>query len=183
MYISIFAYRCYQRRTTPHQRNQYQYTRAYTHTHTHIYIYIHKYVWIYSHVCVQRYVRHGYMHTYEYIYINAKIQICIYICVCVHAHAIIYLYLSIFTIGPGSNCKSDWDKFSRQCLDRKRFPISLAAHYQRDKLDLFRSWLSANEDWSKPLVFNSTSAHNIKRPKWVCPQGRKMKGEPLHRLK
>ena len=93
-------------------------------------------------------------------------------CVCVHAHAIIYLCLSIFSIGPGSNCKSDWDKFSRQCLDRKRFPISLAAHYQRDKLDLFRSWLSANEDWSKPLVFNSTSAHNIKRPKWVCPQGR-----------
>ena len=96
----------------------------------------------------------------------------IYMCVCVHAHAIIYLCLSIFSIGPGSNCKSDWDKFSRQCLDRKRFPISLAAHYQRDKLDLFRSWLSANEDWSKPLVFNSTSAHNIKRPKWVCPQGR-----------
>ena len=176
MYISIFAYRCYQRRTTPHQRNQYQYTRAYTHTHTHIYTYIHKYVWIYSHVCVQRYVRHGYMHTYEYIYIYIKTQkyryVYIYMCLCVHAHAIIYLYLSIFTIGPGSNCKSDWDKFSRQCLDRKRFPISLAAHYQRDKLDLFRSWLSANEDWSKPLVFNSTSAHNIKRPKWVCPQGR-----------
>lgn len=110
-------------------------------------------------------------HMNIYIYINAK-NTDMYICVCVHAHAIIYLYLSMFTIGPGSNCKSDWDKFSRQCLDRKRFPISLAAHYQRDKLDLFRSWLSANEDWSKPLVFNSTSAHNIKRPKWVCPQGR-----------
>lgn len=51
----------------------------------------------------------------------------------------------------GSNCKPQWDRFSRQCLDRRRFPVQLAGHFQRDKLDLFRQWLSSSEDWSKLL--------------------------------
>ena len=32
-----------------------------------------------------------------------------------------------------------------------KFPVALAAHYLRDKQDLFRAWLSNNEDWSKSL--------------------------------
>ncbi|CAK9000504.1 unnamed protein product, partial [Durusdinium trenchii] len=35
--------------------------------------------------------------------------------------------------------KSEWEKFSRQCLDHKQFPVSLASHYLKDKGDLFRA--------------------------------------------
>ncbi|CAK9025439.1 unnamed protein product, partial [Durusdinium trenchii] len=43
--------------------------------------------------------------------------------------------------------KAEYDKFSRQCLDRKKFPVSLAPHYMKDKLDVFRAWLQASEQW------------------------------------
>lgn len=51
----------------------------------------------------------------------------------------------------GSTHKNAWDKFCRQCLDRKKFPVSLANHYIRDKTDLFRTWLESSQDWSKLL--------------------------------
>ena len=47
--------------------------------------------------------------------------------------------------------KPEWDRFSRQCIDRKKFPCSLASHYLRDKTDLFREWLQQSGDWSKNL--------------------------------
>lgn len=45
--------------------------------------------------------------------------------------------------------KADWDKFSRQCLDKKKFPAELATHFLKDKVCLFNEWLSCGGDWSK----------------------------------
>ena len=47
--------------------------------------------------------------------------------------------------------KPQWDKFARQCLDRKKFPSGLASHYIKDKVDLFRQWLQHGGDWAKFL--------------------------------
>lgn len=52
----------------------------------------------------------------------------------------------------GTTHKAEWDRFSRQCLDRRKFPQSLAAVFMKDKTDLFRTWLQQEEDWSKFLV-------------------------------
>ncbi|CAE7837005.1 unnamed protein product [Symbiodinium sp. CCMP2592] len=48
--------------------------------------------------------------------------------------------------------KREWDVFSRQCLDRKKFPVSLASHLQRDKTDLFNLWLDNNQDLQKVAI-------------------------------
>ena len=48
--------------------------------------------------------------------------------------------------------KVEYDRFSRQCLDRKKFPVSLAAHFVKDKLDVFRAWLSCGEKWERVEV-------------------------------
>ena len=52
----------------------------------------------------------------------------------------------------GVTHKAAYDRFSRQCVDRRKFPVSLASAYCKDKLDLFRAWLEMREDWSKLLV-------------------------------
>ena len=50
--------------------------------------------------------------------------------------------------------RNEWKKFSRQCLDRKKFPSELAGHVLKSKTDVFAEWLKADEDWSKvTLVF------------------------------
>ena len=54
---------------------------------------------------------------------------------------------------PGATHKQMYDKFCRQCCDRKKFPVSLAQHCIRDKLDLFRTWLEMHGDWNKNLGF------------------------------
>ena len=61
--------------------------------------------------------------------------------------------------------KAEWDKFSRQCIDRKKFPCTLAAHYLRDKTDLFRQWLQQSGDWSKHLPLSQRYFYI-----WVCLQ-------------
>ena len=43
--------------------------------------------------------------------------------------------------------KAEWDKFNRQALDRKKFPIGLAGHFVSNKLDLFQSWLTCQQSW------------------------------------
>ena len=51
--------------------------------------------------------------------------------------------------GPNSiTNKREWDTFSRQCLDRKKFPVSLAGHVLKSKLDVFQEWMKASGDWS-----------------------------------
>eukprot|EP00438_Fugacium_kawagutii_P016329 Skav212449 [mRNA] locus=scaffold1094:316880:323381:+ [translate_table: standard] len=54
-----------------------------------------------------------------------------------------------FSQANSATHKPQWDKFARQCLDRKKFPTSLATHYIKDKVDLFRRWLEQEGDWSK----------------------------------
>ena len=50
----------------------------------------------------------------------------------------------------GSTNKKEWDTFSRQCCDRKKFPVALSSHLQRDKVDLFYLWLDNGQDLKKP---------------------------------
>lgn len=57
--------------------------------------------------------------------------------------------------------KPQWDKFSRQCIDRRKFPCTLAAHFLRDKTDLFRCWLAQSEDWSKVEVVMQRKAEKV----------------------
>ncbi|CAK9103962.1 unnamed protein product [Durusdinium trenchii] len=45
--------------------------------------------------------------------------------------------------------EAEYDKFCRQCLDRKKFPLSLAPHFVKNKLDLFRGWLEVSQSWSR----------------------------------
>lgn len=49
----------------------------------------------------------------------------------------------------GTTHKNEWNKFSRQCLDRTKFPIALASHCLANKQDVFQEWLEAQGDWSK----------------------------------
>ena len=54
--------------------------------------------------------------------------------------------------------RNEWKKFSRQCLDRKKFPAELASHVLKSKTDVFAEWLKADEDWSKvKLIFERRS--------------------------
>ncbi|CAE7632499.1 unnamed protein product, partial [Symbiodinium sp. CCMP2592] len=45
--------------------------------------------------------------------------------------------------------KNEWNQFSRQCLDKKKCTTSMAAHVERNKLDMFRRWLECGGDWEK----------------------------------
>ena len=49
----------------------------------------------------------------------------------------------------GKTHKNEWNKFSRQCLDRSKFPASLAGHCLQNKQDLFNVWLENDGDWGK----------------------------------
>ena len=57
-----------------------------------------------------------------------------------------------FSAANSVSHKVEWDKFSRQCINKKLFPASLASHYLKDKLDLFRVWLTESQDWSNVEV-------------------------------
>ena len=59
------------------------------------------------------------------------------------------------TISPkqGVSHKNEWNKFNRQCGDRKVFPASLAANFLQSKLNLFREWLRCGGEWEK-VQFN-----------------------------
>ena len=61
--------------------------------------------------------------------------------------------------------KAEYDKFSRQCLDRKKFPVSLAPHYMKDKLDVFRAWLQASEQWDAVEVIYERRAERRSKSK------------------
>ena len=49
----------------------------------------------------------------------------------------------------GATNKREWDSFSRACQDRKKFPVALAEHLQKDKTDLFNLWLTNGKDLNK----------------------------------
>lgn len=63
---------------------------------------------------------------------------------------------------PGKSHKAQWDKFSRQCLDRKQFPIALASHVLKNKNDVFVAWLEAGGDWSKVEMTFQRKASDIR---------------------
>ena len=52
--------------------------------------------------------------------------------------------------------KREWDTFSRQCNDRKKFPVGLADYVNTRKTDLFQLWLENNQNLheSKPQLFS-----------------------------
>ena len=71
-----------------------------------------------------------------------------------------------FSKANSTSHKTQWDTFNRQCLNRKVFPTSLAQHYCRDKLDLFRTWLQEDKDWSQVAVhFERKATHQVTNTK------------------
>ena len=46
--------------------------------------------------------------------------------------------------------KKEWDAFSRQCNDRKKFPVALAEYANTRKTDLFQLWLENNQNLHEP---------------------------------
>ena len=60
----------------------------------------------------------------------------------------------LLSLSSGTTNKKEWDMFSRQCLDRKKFPASLAQHVLKNKTDVFNEWLECGGAWEKvALVF------------------------------
>ena len=56
-----------------------------------------------------------------------------------------------FTSSPclpiqGRTNKKEWDTFSREVLNKKKFPVRLSEHLARDKVDLFNLWLAHGKD-------------------------------------
>ena len=47
--------------------------------------------------------------------------------------------------------KKEWDEFTRACSNRKKFPIQLSNHLQRDKVDLFNQWLACSKNMKEFL--------------------------------
>ena len=45
--------------------------------------------------------------------------------------------------------KKEWDKFARECVNKKAFPASLTAAYKKNKVDLFNVWLDMGMSWEK----------------------------------
>lgn len=62
--------------------------------------------------------------------------------------------LSPFLASLGSSHKLQWDKFCRECLNRKKFPVALAGAYIKNKTNLFRNWLEMSGDWDKYFDWN-----------------------------
>ncbi|CAE7609904.1 unnamed protein product [Symbiodinium sp. CCMP2592] len=56
--------------------------------------------------------------------------------------------------------KNEWNQFSRQCLDKKKCTTSMAAHVERNKLDMFRRWLECGGDWEKVSLEMERRAEN-----------------------
>ena len=72
--------------------------------------------------------------------------------------------------------KADWDKFSRQCLDKKKFPVELATHFLKDKVCLFNEWLSCGGDWSKVALVYERKVEDKRKFK---KQRKGMKGRDI----
>ena len=72
--------------------------------------------------------------------------------------------------------KSDWDKFSRQCMDKKKFPQELATHFLKDKVCLFNEWLSCGGDWSKVSLIYERQVEDKRKFK---KQRKGMKGRDI----
>jgi hypothetical protein len=47
---------------------------------------------------------------------------------------------------PGVTNKKEWDTFSREILSKKKFPVKLTEHLQRDKVEVFNIWLQNGKD-------------------------------------
>ena len=46
----------------------------------------------------------------------------------------------------GRTNKKEWDTFSREVVNKKKFPVRLSEHLARDKVDLFNLWLQHGKD-------------------------------------
>lgn len=76
----------------------------------------------------------------------------------------------------GKTNKPAWNKFSRQCMDRRKFPAQLATHFLNSKVDLFNEWLSCSEDWSKVVLNYERRVEDTKKFK---KQRKGMKGRDI----
>ena len=94
----------------------------------------------------------------KHIYIFICLCIYIYICSCIHldllcsSGPLVLQSLECSCLGfsiSGTTHKREWDKFSRQVLDRQKFPVSLASYCLQSKTDLFNDWLECSGDWSR----------------------------------
>ncbi|CAK9010384.1 Uncharacterized protein SCF082_LOCUS10653, partial [Durusdinium trenchii] len=63
----------------------------------------------------------------------------------------------------GVSHKKDWDTFSRQCENRKKFPVSLTSHLQRDKTDLFNIWLESGKNLEQVALVVERRVEGINR--------------------
>ena len=61
--------------------------------------------------------------------------------------------------------KKQWDTFSRQILDRKKFPASLASHVLKGRTDVFNAWLQCSQDWSKVELAYTRKSSDIREVK------------------
>lgn len=59
----------------------------------------------------------------------------------------------------------EWATFTRECQNRKKFPVALSDHLQRDKLDLFQAWLDNSKNLNEFPGY--VSQRYIFRPKKV----------------
>ena len=76
--------------------------------------------------------------------------------------------------------KAEYDKLCRQCLDRKKFPVSLAPHFVKNKLDLFRGWLEVSQSWSRLEVeFDEDFPNDEEEIFYYVGQGNEFKDESI----
>lgn len=83
-----------------------------------------------------------------------------------------------FATANSKTHKAEYDKFCRQCLDRKRFPTKLASHVIKDKLDVFRQWLMCSEVWENVVVEFERRAE---RRSTSCKQRSGMKARDIYK--
>lgn len=67
------------------------------------------------------------------------------------SYTITYIYLYTLTRTQGTTNKKEWDTFTRECKNRKLFPVELSDYYDKNKTDLFNLWLSNGKDLQKHL--------------------------------
>lgn len=66
---------------------------------------------------------------------------------------------------PGVSHKKEWDKFNRQCLDRKKFPIAMAQHVLKNKNDVFAEWIAAGGEWEKVSMVFERKVSDVRQVK------------------
>ncbi|CAL1166148.1 unnamed protein product, partial [Cladocopium goreaui] len=59
--------------------------------------------------------------------------------------------------------KKEWDTFSREVLNKKKFPVRLSEHLARDKVDLFNLWLAHGKDLHEVALHVERTAETVNR--------------------